>query len=559
MLTLLAIRDFAIIDRLEVELEPGLVVITGETGAGKSILINALHLLLGGRASHDLIRDGADAAEVQAVFELAPDAALLERLREQGLEDGGALRIRRLIHRTGRNRVFINDRAVSLGRLAELAGGLVDISGQHEHVGLTDEDSHLDVLDAFGRLGAERARTAAAVEAWRAAERELAALRRAERQRAEREDYLRFALARIDEVAPEPGEDERLEAERLRLANAERLATGLGNAVGWLYEAEGSAVEQIGRAVKELEGLQRFDPGLAGPLGPLTEGLRAVEDSAGELRDQAAGLQADPARLDRIEQRLQALRGLMRSHGPGLQAVLERRAELAAELDELQRIDSRRAELAAERDQALAAALERAAALSAERSRAAERLAERLRVELAALAMPEARFEVEIRPGGREALGEHGFDRVRFLFNANPGEGLRPLAKVASGGELSRLLLAIKAVLAETDPVAVYVFDEVDAGVGGAVAEVIGDKLAAVARAHQVLCITHLPQIAAAGTAHYTVHKTVSGGRTVSGIDRLGGTAQRTEELARMLAGRRVTARARAHARELLERAAAPG
>ena len=559
MLTLLAIRDFAIIDRLEVELESGLVVITGETGAGKSILINALHLLLGGRASHDLIREGAEAAEVQAVFELAPDAALLERLRQQGLDDGGALRIRRLIHRTGRNRVFINDRTVSLGRLAELAGGLVDISGQHEHVGLTDEDSHLDVLDAFGRLGAERARTAAAVEAWRAAERELAALRRAERQRAEREDYLRFALARIDEVDPEPDEDEQLEAERLRLANAERLAAGLDDAVGRLYEAEGSAVEQIGRAVKEVEGLQRFDPGLAGPIASLTEGLRAVEDGAGELRDHAAGLQSDPARLDQIEQRLQALRGLMRSHGPGLPAVLERRAELAAELAELQRIESRRAELAAERDQALAAALERAEALSAERRAAAERLGERLRAELAALAMPEARFEVEISPGGREALGEHGFDRVRFLFNANPGEGLRPLAKVASGGELSRLLLAIKAVLAETDPVAVYVFDEVDAGVGGAVAEVIGDKLAAVARAHQVLCITHLPQIAAAGAAHYTVYKTVTGGRTVSGIGRLGRTEQRIEELARMLAGREVTARARAHARELLERAAASG
>jgi len=555
MLTRLAIRDFAIIDRVEVEFEPGLVVITGETGAGKSILVNALHLLLGGRAFDDMIRDGADSAEVEGVFELPAGSAPIAQLIQQGLEDGGALRVRRVIHRSGRNRVFVNERSVSLASLAMLTRAVVDISGQHEHVRLTDEDTHLQALDAFGGLGPGLAEVGEAVRALRASEAALAELGRAERARAEREDYLRFTIERIDAVAPREGEDDELGAERLKLANVERLAEGLGAAAGWLYEQDGSAVELAGRAVKVLVGLARFDAGLA-ERGEQLEGvLRALEDAARELQEQAVELQADPARLDQVEQRLQALKGLLRSYGPTITEVLTRRDAFAAELAELERLESRREALAIERAEALAAALRSAEVLSAERQRVARRLAERLAAELDSLAMPGARIAVDIEPGGESSLTELGLDRVRLLFSANPGEALRPLSKVASGGELSRVLLALKAVLAEVDPVAIYVFDEVDSGVGGAVAEVIGDRLSAVAGSHQVFCITHLPQIASFGASHYSVHKRVGGGRTRSSIVRLETMQERIDEVARMVGGRRVTEEARLHARDLLMRA----
>ena len=276
---------------------------------------------------------------------------------------------------------------------------------------------------------------------------------------------------------------------------------------------------------------------------------------AWELSGQASDLQADPTRLDQVEQRLQALKGLSRAHGPSLAEVLIKREAMASELADLQDLESRREALEAERGTALDEALQAATALSAERSRAAEKLAERLAAELASLAMPGARIAVEVEPGGEDRLGEQGFDRVRMLFSANPGEALRPLAKVASGGELSRVLLALKAVLAEVDPVAIYVFDEVDSGVGGAVADVIGDKLARVAASHQVLCITHLPQIASFGASHYTVHKRVEDGRTRSGITRLASLDDRVAEVARMVGGRQVTDEARSHARDLLARA----
>jgi len=558
MLTYLAIRDLAIVDRLELELAPGFNVVTGETGAGKSILVNALHLLLGGRASEELIRAGCEGAEVEGLFELPEGAALLARLAALDLADGRRVLVRRSLTRAGRNRVFVNDRSVALATLVELSGELVDISGQHEHVRLTDESTHRAVLDDFGGLAGLRAEVGAAVAALRALAAELEALEVAEKKRVEREEYLRFSLRRIDEVGPRAGEVEELERERSRLRHAEKLRVGLAEAHAWLHEQEGSAVELAGRALKQLQALTRFDPGLEALRGPLEAGLAGLQEVARELAGAGAGLDADPGRLDELETRLERLRVLLRSHGPTLEAVLEARARMEAELEGLERLEDRKAALLPELARARERALERARALSAARGEAAGGLAGKLQAELVSLAMPGARVAVEVESGGPERLEPHGLDEVRFAFSANPGEPVRPLSRVASGGELSRVLLALKTVLAGVDPVATYVFDEVDAGVGGAVAEVLGDRLAAVAASHQVVCITHLPQIAAHAGTHFVVHKRVQAGRTLSEVERLPDDAARVEELARMAGGRQVTETARGHARELLELARRP-
>ena len=554
MLTFLAIRDFAIIDRLEVEFGSGFVVVTGETGAGKSILVNALHLLMGGRATEEMIRTDADSAEVQAVFVLSAGSATVAKLEELGLREGDSLTIRRVLSRTGRNRVFVNDRAVKLSSLAALTRALVDISGQHEHVSLTDEDSHRDILDAFGELTQMRNGVSQAVREWREVGRMFADVQRAERQRVEREDYLLFTLERIEQVDPQPGEDESLEEERLRLANAERLAEGLSKAAGLLYEQDRSAIDLVGQAVKQLEGIVRFDPSLQAAITSLTGNLRAIEDQARELSVKASTAEGDPERLEQVEQRLSALRSLLRTHGPTMESLLERRAAMDAELSDLKQLESKKAELGENCQRAFENALELARDLSQARQGIASGLAERLGVELASLSMPAARLEVSVEPGEDEDMDEGGLDQVRFLFSANSGEQVRPLALVASGGELSRVLLALKSVLAEVDPVPVYVFDEVDSGVGGAVAEVIGARLKAVAEGHQVFCITHLPQIAAQAQSHFSVRKQERSGRTVSQIVELGTRAERVEEIARMVGGVTVSDQARGHARDLLAR-----
>lgn len=554
MLSYLAIRDFAIIHALQVELVPGFCVLTGETGAGKSILVQALHLLLGGRAATDMIRTDTDAAEVEAVFRLPDGARALHRLDEMDLRDGDQLAIRRVVSRSGRSRAFVNGRAVTLSVLGELTRGLVDISGQHEHVELIDEETHREVLDDFGGLGPERAEVGRAVRALGEVEAGLAELETRDRRRAEREELLRFWLARFEEVAPRPGEDEALVLERDRLRHVERLQAGAQEALESLYDGEPSAVDLLGRAGARLEELLRFDPGLE-TIQAGVEGLaRQAEDLARDLRRASGGLEADPDRLQQIEDRLAALRGLVRAHGPDLRAAVDKWAGMRDELAALDTLAGQLDALRARRDQARERAVEAARRLSARRRRVAERFAARLVQELEKLAMRAARVEVEVRDRGPEGLDAQGMDDVRLMLSANPGEDLRPLARVASGGELSRVLLALKAVLAEVDRVPTYVFDEVDSGVGGAVAEVIGAKLAEVAARHQVVCITHLPQIAAHAAAHYTVTKSRAGERTVSDIRRLS-EKDRIEELARMAGGRSVTEQARRHARQLLQAA----
>ncbi|MEM1414074.1 MAG: DNA repair protein RecN [Myxococcota bacterium] len=572
MITLLRVRNFAIIDELEVELAPGLNVVTGETGAGKSILVAALQLVLGGKGRPEVVRAGADQAEVEVLVDLGGDAALRERLGDAGLTAADELVIRRVIGAKGRTRAYVNGRLATQAQLRTLAAGLADISSQHEYHSLADARSHLGYLDAFGGLGEERTAVAEAHRALASASAALRALEVEARERADREDLLRFQLAEIDDLAPEPGEMEALEAERARLRHAEQLADAAGGAEEALYARDGSLSESLAKVVAKVREGAALDAALGPMAGQLGEALSVLEDVAADLGRYARDVRVDPERLGEVEDRLVRLGRLVRKHGGAhptdLEAVLARRAEAQGELDALERHDERLAEARATRDAALAEATSRARVLSERRHAIAATLGGAISEELEGLGMGGARVLVELAPleEGSEAdpsvdgarLSATGIDRAEFLIAPNRGEPARALRKIASGGELSRAMLAIKRVLAGLGPAGLYVFDEVDAGVGGAVAEVIGKKLVDVAAHAQVLCITHLAQIAVHGDAHFRVSKHAEEERTYSEVCRLD-EGERLEEVARMVGGLKITRKTRAAAAEMLSEARRAG
>lgn len=563
MLSHLHVRDLAIIDSVDVAFAPGLNVITGETGAGKSILVLAIELLLGGRARADAVRSGAESAEVEAVFDLRDDLALQARLEEGGFGRDEELGVRRLLEVRGRGRTYLNGRATTAGVLAEIATGIADISSQHEHHTLTDPRSHLGFLDLFGRLTGARAELEAAVGRLAEASDRVRGLDADERTRTDRLDVLRFQLGEIEAAAPAPDEDVRLRVERERLRHAERLCGVAGRAEEALYGRDGSVCGELASLAAGLEELRALDPTLADSARVLEAARAELEDAAMSLGRYARSVTVDPPRLAEVEDRLHTLENLARKHGGSVAAVLARAEVLRGQLGNLESHDELLARAVAERDEALARAGALARALSRQRREAAARLGVAISKELASLGMGGAHVTVEVTAASAAdgdlvvdgaRLGRHGIDRVEFLIAPNPGEEARPLARVASGGELSRAMLAIKTVLSGLGPAGTYVFDEVDAGVGGAVAEVIGQKLRQVADHHQVVCITHLPQIAAYADRHFVVRKVSDGGRTVSRILPLG-DRERLEELARMLGGVKIGPKTRAAAEELLQQA----
>lgn len=544
MLATLRIRSLAIVEELEVSFGGGLNVVTGETGAGKSILVDALQLVLGGRASPELVRTGAERAEVEAVFDLRDEPTARERLGPE-LAPDGELVLRRVVEVGGRSRAYVDGRLSTAGELARLAAGLCDISSQHEHHSLVDPAGHLGYLDAYAGLGADVERMRRAWEAARAARAEVESLRAALTDG--RADFLRFQVEELERVRALDVD----EAEIARLRNVGALVGVVGRAEARLYAGEGAVCGALARVVTDLEGAARLDPSLT----PLCERLGAaraeLDDLAADLGRYTRGLHADPDRLARLEEAAHEVKRLRRRHGDDLEAA---RARLAGELAALVDIDDRLAEAEARIEAASREVEAHAARLSRRRREEAARLAAAITAELASLGMGEARIDVAVADAG---AGPRGGDRVEFLIATNRGEEPRPLRRVASGGELSRALLAVKRVLAAIGPVGMYVFDEVDTGVGGAVAEGIGRKLRDVAAFHQVVCITHLPQIAAWGSHHFHVRKEVAEGRTRSSVRELSPEA-RVEELARMLGGVRVGEAARAAARELLAQAASP-
>lgn len=548
MLTTLRIQNLAIVDALEVELRPGLNVVTGETGAGKSILVDALQLILGGRAQAEAVRAGAEEAVVEARFEGVHLDARLEAL---GLPPAdGELVIRRVVARNGRGKVSVNGALSTVATLAQVGRGLIDLSGQHEHVALMDAASHLGLLDAFADLEQDLAEYRQRFERLASARREREALALDEAERARRADYLAFQLRELEGLQPRPGEESELAVERKRLASAERLRTAGASVQELFTGGEGGALGAVARAHARLAEAALLDPGLV----PITSGVRAalveLEEASRGLDRYLDALDAQPERLTEVDDRLEALRRLARKHGCTADELPARLEKARAEFDGLSNHEARLAELQAAEERARAAAEESALGLRQKRRRAAERFSKAVRAELSRLGMPQTRFDV----GFAEAeLGPTGADRAELRIGPNPGEPLKPLAKIASGGELSRVLLAVKRALAAADPVPTYVFDEVDAGIGGAVAEAVGRMLQGVGERRQVLCVTHLPQVAAFADHHLIVRKQVQRGRTVSAVLPLPSPAERQSELARMLAGAAVTAAALEHARLLME------
>lgn len=538
MLATLRIRNLAIVEELEVSFGPGLNVVTGETGAGKSILVDALQLVLGGRASPELVRTGAERAEVEALFDLRRLPETRARLGPEVAPEG-ELVLRRVIESGGRSRAYVDGRLATAGELARLAVGLCDISSQHEHHSLVDPACHLGYLDAYAGLGSDGEAMRGAWAALGQAQADADALRAALQE--QRGDFVRFQLDELDKARHLDLD----EAEVSRLRNVEALAGIVGRAEARLYAGDGAACGALARVGADLDAALRLDPTL-GTLGERLQAARAeLDDVAAELGRYHRGLRADPERLARLEEGAHELRRLRRRHGDDLEAA---RVRLRGELASMEGAGERLAELEAGIEALLREVERRSGVLSERRRGAARQLAEAMTGELASLGMGEARVAVEVAEAGP---GPRGADRVEFLIATNRGEDPRPLRRVASGGELSRALLAVKRVLAALGPVGMYVFDEVDSGVGGAVAEGIGRKLRDVAAHHQVVCITHLPQIAAWGDHHFHVRKQVVDDRTRSSVHELAGDA-RVEELARMLGGTRVGDAARAAARELI-------
>jgi DNA repair protein RecN (Recombination protein N) len=555
MLKLLRINNIALIPSLEVEFGPGLTLLTGETGAGKSILIDALGLLLGDRASPDLIRSGEERAAVEAVFDVDGASALLE---EHGLSsDGDEVVIRRELQASGKGRATVNGALVPVSLLRDLAPRLTVIHGQHEPQGLLDPSTHLDLLDHFA--GADDGRPLAEFfRDLRAAEAALERLRGDRREAERRREMLEFQAGEIERAGLAAGEEEALRVEKARQANAGRLAALSGEAYGLLYDDEGAALSRLGLVFRRVEDLAAIDPSFRGFLDARAGALAPLEDLALRLRDYKEQLEVSPGRLDEIEGRLATIERLKKKYGATAEEVLAFGERCRRELDLLASPEEQERTLEARRERLASTYLERARALSKRRRAAALELRRKVQAELAQLAMEKTRFEVAFTPADPEARvdpaewTERGLERAEFLLSPNPGEELRPLARIASGGELSRIMLGLKSVVRSDSPGLTLVFDEVDAGIGGRVAEVVGRKLKAVAARQQVLCVTHLPQIAALADQHLAVRKKVEKGRTVTLVERLAEDAQ-VEEVARMLGGETITSTARQHAREMLK------
>jgi len=557
-LLLLRIKNLAIIEETELELGPGLNVITGETGAGKSILIASLALVLGGRSDAALVRTGCAQAEVEALFELGPAPRVRALLAEQGIEAEEELVVRRVVLQSGRSRAYVGGRLTPVKVLRELARGLVDISSQHEHHTLVDPRTHLDHLDAFANLSLRRESVATVHAALVEATRALRTAEESIRERAEREDLLRFQLSEFHTLAPRPGELDTLEEQVQRLRHAADLAQIAGDSERTLYSTDNAITSRLARLTARLEGAIRHDASFQGFVDRLDSARMEIEEVARDLDRYAADLPLDPRALSETEERLQALRRIIRKHGHTLEDLLEWGEQAQAELDALGAGEARVEALARALEAAREQAREASGALSEARHSASGPLAHAMTAELASLGMGGAQVMVDVAPldgdGGialdGQRLTARGIDRVEFLIAPNPGEAPRPLARVASGGELSRALLALKRVLSGIGPVGLFVFDEVDTGVGGAIAEVIGQKLAAIAAGNQVLCITHSPQVAVYAHQHFFVHKLHEEGRTHSRIRRLTEDGH-LAEVSRMLGGIDVSEASRAAARQL--------
>ena len=537
MLRFLAVHNLAVIDRLELEFDRGLNVLTGETGAGKSILVGAVGLLVGGRASADLVRTGEDAATVEAIFESSV---------------GGEVIVRREVSSQGRSRATIDGALATSAALRDVCAPLVDLHGQHEHQLLLNASTHLDLLDTFADLRGERLLVADRFATLQTIRAERERLVSGEREKASRLEFLAFQLAEIDRISPKPGEDEELSTTRTVLANADKLQRLCSDAYEALYEGDTAVLPALGVVWKKVGELAALDARFTPYLDARAAVKSQLEDLSFFLRSYAGAIDASPSRLQEVEDRLAQLERLKKKHGPTLAEVVNRAELLRREHHDLTHATERVAMVEGELSRAREAYFAAATTLSNARRAAAAAFSRALENALGELAMNRTRCDVHFVPAANESdWTDRGIEEGEFYISPNPGEDLRPLARIASGGELSRVMLALKTLASTDAPGKTLIFDEVDSGIGGAVADVVGARLQRLGSIYQVLCITHLPQIAAYGSTHFRIEKSIRTGRTVTDVARVEG-GKREEELARMIGGTDVSAAVIASAREML-------
>ncbi len=559
MLKELGITNFAIIDRLNLAFHDGLNVISGETGAGKSILIGAIGLLLGDRASSDLIRSDEDSAIVEAAFDIGPYKLLQTKLNAMGFRPGRELVVKRVVSRSGKNRVYIDGNLATVAMLGEISEALVNICSQHEHQALLDPESHIDILDEFGNLGAQRKAFASLYEGYQGLKAKRDDLAAKNRNRAEREEFLRFQVSEIEKAALKTGEDLSLQEEKKILSNAVKLAELARESYEILYGKEESVLGQLSRVTGQIREIRRIDPNVKISDEEMKALAIQLEDAARGLRDYLGKIPSDPSRLEEIDDRLEVLGRLKKKYGGSIESVLKTGQSLKSELDGLSNVAGEMENLEQELNLKKASLQVLGQTLSVERRRVAASMEKAVEGEIHDLMMEKSRFQVSFKEPQLDdekapLLHSRGVDHLEFYLSTNVGEQLKPLNRIASGGELSRIVLAMKKVLARAGSVGTVIFDEVDSGIGGATAEIVGRKLRDIARNHQVICITHLPQIASFGQTHYRVVKSVNDGRTRTDVRSLA-EDERLEEITRMLGGVEVTDKTRAAAKEMLKAA----
>lgn len=565
MLKELSIRNFAIIDDLKISFSAGLTILSGETGAGKSIILNAVNLLLGSRASADLVRTGAEAAELEGLFRISQTGKIADTMSKHGYDPEEGLLIRRIISRSDGNRVYVNGRLATIGLLSTITENLASISGQHAHQSLLKEDQHLLMLDRFAGLMPLRQQVFDAYHQILPLIDNLNELKKIKQRRAERIELLTFQQKEITAADPIPEEDIALDDERMRLKNAENLYRTVYDSIEELYGTSGSVIERILEVKKGLANAGRIDSQLAAKSENLGTAAYQIEDLVEELRSYLNLIQMDDQRLEAVEERLDSLQKLKRKYGGSIDAVLSHLSTIEQELSKVENISQQIKEAEDDLIKLRSELADMSSRLSKKRKSAAELFARKVIEELNSLRMSHTDFKVVLRPiaavektsfylkSDDHTITESGIDRATFMIAPNPGEELKPLASIASGGELSRAVLALKAILAETGAVETIVFDEVDAGIGGGTAEVVGRKLYQLSRHYQIICITHLPQIAKFGEHHFSISKHVEAGRTRTVITPLG-NENRQREIARMLGGEKITQTTLDHAREMLEK-----
>lgn len=564
MLRELSIKNFAIIDDLHICFSDGLTILSGETGAGKSIILNAVNLLLGSRATIQLIRTDAESAELEATFQIAFKSRVSEIMVQHGYNSSEELLIRRIISRNGRHRIYINGRLATIQLLNSITENLASISGQHEHQGLLKEEQQLLILDQFGGLVPLRKQVSKLFHEILPLITELKKLNAIKDRQSEHIELLEFQKKEIIQTSITPGEDSALEKERMRLKNGETLYQAAHDSIEALYNTQGAVVERLVEVRRNLDRVCQIDSELSSAAKGIADTTFQIEDIIEELRNYLKNIQIDETRLEDVEARLDILQKLKRKYGGSLDAVIAHLESIEHELSEVENISDKINATEAKLSELHSQLAKLALKLSEKRDHTAINLAKKLEMELTTLKMSQTQFQVFLRTisAGDKAdpyltidgktIDETGIDCASFLIAPNVGEDLKPLAGIASGGELSRVVLALKAILAETESVETVVFDEVDAGIGGGVAEVVGKKLSFLARHHQVICITHLPQIAKFGDHHFKISKHVEQGRTITNIDPLG-DEERIKEIARMLGGVEITRATIDHAREMLD------